>query len=389
MVENNTLNTIVNNMNEIKQALKANNYLVNMFVILFITFLVIVLVFYIRTQINKKEENCSYIKKQYNDGTSITNVDYRRDDYNNFFLNEYYILSAYNCCCSGNNKNDYVDLCALDNCISQGARFLDFQIYNKNDEPVVASSSDTSFKYKETYNYLNINDVLKRINGIAFTSGSCPNFEDPLILNFRMFSKEKSIYDKLGNAISKDLSDKLLPGVNYGNESDGVNIFNKELINFRGKIIIIVHVDNEEIFEKSKLKEYTNITSGPNKPFIQQMNSFSVNASQNYNDLIQYNRMNSTIVVPNLNSSNINYDPSTSIATGCQFICMNFQNKDNYLKYLLEKFNNVNSAFLLKPENLRPVVEVVKPGIEIPEEASCKPQPRTVTVGNEEITLNI
>jgi hypothetical protein len=68
---------------------------------------------------------------------------------------------------------------------------------------------------------------------------------------------------------------------------------------------------------------------------------------------------------------------------------MNFQNKDNYLKYLLEKFNNVNSAFLLKPENLRPIIQVVNPGIEVPEEASCKPQPRTFTIGNEEVTVNI
>ena len=99
--------------------------------------------------------------------------------------------------------------------------------------------------------------------------------------------------------------------------------------------------------------------------------------------------MNSTIVVPDLNSSNINYDPAISLSTGCQFICMNFQNKDNYLVYLLEKFNNVNSAFLLKPDNLRPIVEIVEPGVEVPEEASCIPQPRTFTIGNEEVTLEI
>ena len=119
------------------------------------------------------------------------------------------------------------------------------------------------------------------------------------------------------------------------------------------------------------------------------MNSFSVNASQNYSDLIQYNRMNSTIVVPDLNSSNINYDPAIAISTGCQFISMNFQNKDNYLQYLLEKFNNVNSAFLLKPENLRPIIQTIEPGIEVPEETSCVAQPRTITQGNQEITYNI
>ena len=122
----------------------------------------------LKTEISKKESNCKYISSQYNDGTSIATFKEDLLSKNKYFLNEYYILSAHNCCCSGNNKNDYVDICALDNCIKQGARMLDFKIYNKNNKAIVASSSDTSYKYKETYNYFEIGDVFKTITNKLF-----------------------------------------------------------------------------------------------------------------------------------------------------------------------------------------------------------------------------
>ena len=153
-----------------------------------------------------------------------------------------------------------------------------------------------------------------------------------------------------------------------------------------GKIIIIVHIDNQSLFNESKLKQYTNMTSGPNSPFIQLKTSFNINASQNLDDLIQYNKMKSTVVIPDLNTLDINYDPSISLSSGCQFISMNFQNKDNYLKYLLEKFNNVNSAFMLKPKNLRPAESISEAKDQVPEENNCVPKKRVQTIGTETIT---
>lgn len=372
-------------LNNMKQIIKNNNNLVNLLVILFIVFLCIVLVFYIKSEISKKENNCKYINSQYNDGSSITNFKKDSLSTNVYFLNEYYILSAHNCCCSGHNKNDYVDICALENCIKQGARFLDFKIYNKNNKAIVASSSDNSYKYKETYNYLEIGDVFKTIINKAFSSGTCPNYNDPLILYFRMYTNETNVYDDLAENIKSYLSPRLLSSITYSNESNGNNIFNQSISNFLKKIIIITHVNDTLLFDKTKLKQYTNMTSGPNSPFIQLKTSFNVNATQNVNDLIQYNKMKSTIVIPDLNTIDINYDPSTSLTCGCQFICMNFQNKDNYLTYILDKFNNMNSAFMLKPENLRPKEIITEAKQVVPESKNCVPKTRTQVIGSKVI----
>ena len=55
-------------------------------------------------------------------------------DPSKYNLRDYYIKTAYNCCCGGEFKNDYVSTDALKKCISQGARVLDFDIYSINDD---------------------------------------------------------------------------------------------------------------------------------------------------------------------------------------------------------------------------------------------------------------
>ena len=122
---------------------------------------IIIFLVYLLIVINKKEGNCNSIKSSndidadgnkfiedfytINDsikndyfegnvklGTKTVNYDYK--------LKDFYVKTAYNACATGKFKNDYVDLCALTNCAKKGVRGLDFQIYSKNDKPIVAVS---------------------------------------------------------------------------------------------------------------------------------------------------------------------------------------------------------------------------------------------------------
>ena len=68
-------------------------------------------------------------------------------------LRDYYIKTAYNCCSAGKYKNDFVNLCALKDCIKQGARCLDFQVFSLNNQPVIAVSTKQELFLKESYKY--------------------------------------------------------------------------------------------------------------------------------------------------------------------------------------------------------------------------------------------
>ena len=131
----------------------------------------------------------------------------------NYRLKDYYIKTAYNACCTGRFKNDYVDLKSLNNCYENGVRALDLEIYSKNKEPIVGSSSGNSYHYKESYNHLPLSDVLSNINN-KFVNGTIDKktYGDyPLFLFFRIRyggqnnSSNKTIQDENVNNYDEDL----------------------------------------------------------------------------------------------------------------------------------------------------------------------------------------
>ena len=90
------------------------------------------------------EENCTSLNKLYKGQfakLSSINTTVSGDFDETHSLYDYYIKTAYNCCCSGNFKNDFVNECALTSTLKQGARCLDFEIYSIDNKPVIAASS--------------------------------------------------------------------------------------------------------------------------------------------------------------------------------------------------------------------------------------------------------
>ena len=167
------------------------------------------------SRLNKNEKNCKLISDVY-----------------------YYVKTAYNCCSSGNYKNDFVNICALKNCIKQGARCLDFEIYSIDKKPVIATSSTgVNYKYKETYNYVDFSKAMAIIDTYAFSSATCPNPDDPLILHFRIMSNITIIHDMIATSIYNSLGNRLLDK-NFSYETRGLNIGTYGIASLMNKVII-------------------------------------------------------------------------------------------------------------------------------------------------------
>ena len=120
-------------------------------------------------------------------------------------LRDYYIASSYNSCCAGDFQDGYVSLPPLREVIRQGARVLDFALYQVDNDVVVGAGPTDSDNIKGTYNSLPLggNDgILNTINKYAF-SHPCPNPTDPLFINFRIKSRSNPqlFYRKLTNYV--------------------------------------------------------------------------------------------------------------------------------------------------------------------------------------------
>ena len=288
------------------------------------------------------------------------------DRYLNLPLGDYYIKSAYNCCAVNNYKYDYVDVCGLKACLKRGVRFLDFEIFSVKNDPVVALSSLDNNYLIETYNYLHLSEIFTELNNLAFSVQSCPNPKDPLIINLRIMSNNKEMYNTIADLLYKHLESYLL-GKEYSYEmkkkcNTGMCYFNiSEIIleKLMGKVIIFI-VDKHQLVRETKLAEFSNLISSSGNPFYSVLSANEIIHSQN--NLIEHNKLNLTLATPNKSDIPKNMDSDLiEKDSGTQFVAMCFQKKDNLLTNYEKKFEEavdinkqaVPYAFRLKPQNQR------------------------------------
>ena len=306
-----------------------------------IIFILLILFSWIANRLSLKDRSCNKLKIYW---PTLTNTTYFRttsavkqdsgfgsDTSNNKLIN-YHVKSAYNCCCGDGYKNNFVAICALEKCIAIGCRFLDFEIYSYNNEPIVAASTANSNYIKETYNSLSLEEVLITIKDKAFSLSATNCADDPLILNFRVMSTNLTMLKKMGDLIDTHLNSSTNSFRLEINKEE--NLIFTEMDKFNRKVIIICEfnpmpsfIDNEP--DLTKLSNCINLKAkGLN------CNTFRYNqiaSKKGSASFIESTRTKFTIVLPNLDNSILNFDPTLSFDTGCQAICMKHQNIDNYL----------------------------------------------------------
>jgi hypothetical protein len=317
-------------------------------VITIVLLLFVSVLWWIYNKLTLDNKNCKRMNKLYKSLPPLHTISISNDDYSHNFR-DYYIKTAYNCCSAGTVKNDFVNICALKNCIKQGVRCLDFEIYSVNNVPVISVSSQNTFDMKETYNSVPFATAMNILANYAFSSSTCPNPGDPLVIHLRIMSNNKPIYDKMANILYDSLSRRLL-GKKFSYENNGKNFGTTPLKTLMGKVIVIVDKSNP-LFSDTLLDEYVNIAS--TSVFMRALRFHDVKYTPDMQELIEYNKKHMSIVLPDL-STNINNPPATlSLNYGCQMVALSFQSFDASLEFYNEMFETAASAFVLKPAQLR------------------------------------
>jgi hypothetical protein len=264
-------------------------------------------------------------------------------------LYDYYIKTAYNACSGGSYKNDFVDICNLKAILKQGVRCLDFEIYNIGNSPVVSTSTIDNFFVKETYNSVSFSDVMKVISDYAFSGGTVPNPDDPLLIHLRIKSTSQTMFSSLAN-IFKSYTGIML-GKDYSYENEGHNIGIEPLTKFMKKVILIVDKSNTAYLENQDLLEYINLTS--NSAFMRAHTYYDIKNTPDINELQEYNKRNMTIVFPDSGTNPPNPSGIVSRETGCQMVAMRYQLVDTNVEENAIFFDKTGYAFALKPQRLR------------------------------------
>lgn len=325
-------------------------HMVTMIIFGLCVFIVIVAFGWLWSKLTLESRNCQNMHKLYKaTPPGFSSIDPDSPDNCNS-LRDFYVKTAYNCCATGAYRNDFVSLCALEDCIRQGVRCLDFEIYSVNDSPVISVSAVNDFNVKGSYNSIPFADAMQTIERLAFGGNSnCPNPRDPLIIYLRIMSNNRAIYKEMADVLYSTLERRLL-GKKYSYENHGLNLGKVPLKDLMEKVIIIADKTNA-LFEDTPLDEYVNTAT--RSPFMRILRYDQLKNVTSADELIDFNKKNMTMCLPNLGITPDNPSPSLAMSYGCQFTAMAYQNFDANLEHYDSMFDSAGAAFILKPANLR------------------------------------
>jgi Na+-transporting methylmalonyl-CoA/oxaloacetate decarboxylase gamma subunit len=316
---------------------------------------------------------------------NITSINVQ-DSQSKFKLRDYYIKSAYNAFNPDKFKNSNVSMDALMYVIARGCRFIDFEVFSVDNQPVIASSSVNSFNYKETFNHIPVSDAFEVLGSYVFSGAKCPNPGDPFIIHMRIMSRNVTMYDNLAKIISqsKTVARNLL-GPKYGREYQSKDLGNENLLDLKGKIILMVDGTNQ-VYRSTKLFELINMSS--NTLFLSKYTYFGVKNVGDPQTFKDANKKNMCLVLPDKSGRPVNEGHNGPYTWGCQIAAMCFQEeaRDEKLKAYEDKFASVGYAFILKPEDLRYVPITIAPPAPPNPNASMEARP-TEAAGGVKITL--
>jgi hypothetical protein len=337
-----TMNNAIKSVTDMKESTAV-------FLIMGITLMIIliaILYYFYYARLRSKE--CSSMTSIYGElNGKIKSID--KSDQFNYTFKDYYIKSAYNCCSGGNYKNDYVDTCILKNLLKQGVRGLDFEIFSINDQPIVATSTSDSYYVKETFNYINFGDIMNIIRDYAFATSTAPNSLDPIIIHLRIKSTNQAMYKNFAKLLQS--YDSILLSKDYDSEYYGQNFGNVEIQKLMGKVVIIVDRSNPSFLECPEFYKFINMTS--NSVFMRALHYYDIKYSPDMNELIEFNKQNMTIGMPDKGSNPENPSSMVMRETGCQLLGMRYQSIDTNIEENDIFFDENGYAFVLKPEKLR------------------------------------
>jgi hypothetical protein len=340
--------------------------------IVVITFIIILIAFLFYFYYSGlRSKNCSSMDTYYGElNGKIRSID--NSEQFNYTFKDYYIKTAYNCCSGGNYKNDYVDLCVMKDLLKQGVRGLDFEIFSINDQPVIATSTSDSYYVKEIFNYINFVDAMNVIRDYAFSTSTAPNSSDPIIIHLRIKSTNQTMYQNFAKLLEN--YDSILLSKDYDSEYHGQNFGNVEIQKLIGKVSIIVDRSNISFLECPEFYKFINMTS--NSIFMRALHYYDIIYPPSMDELIQYNRENMTIGMPDKGENPENPSALVMREMGCQLLGMRYSKIDVNIEENNLFFDDNGYAFVLKPENLRHIpITIPLPPPQNPELAYA---PRTV-----------
>ena len=267
-----------------------------------------------------------------------------------FRLCDFYIASSHRSYLPYSQYWDYSSPDTIQSVLEAGARYIELDVFPNNfclDSPPVVFNGIEAGLYNWTTKIC-FEKCIEVVRYVAFNS-SLRNNSDPLFLCINInCDYNYRLLDKIADILFRNLGNRMLDTKYSWRENNLAQTPIKELI---GKVIII----SNNTWEQSPMEELVNFSW--QMSFLRNMNHDQLQNTFDQVELRNYNKFNLTRVYPAFTERKTqNYNPVMSWLAGCQFVCMNYQSDDQFMRLYIDKFKD--ASLILKPETLRykPVV---------------------------------
>lgn len=315
------------------------------FLQLFTIILIILIFFYIVYRLIQKQ-NMHYIYEGFQEGLDTSAITNTSDKMLDMRLNQVCIKSSYNSAFDGKD----VSIDQLKYVMSKGCRFLDFELYLKDDNVYVNYSTDPTYTtfINTNVNSVTFNQIMAAIIDSSVKTSSdgkntyvTPNPNDPLFIQLRIKSNNEVVYKKVGDVLIAYINQIHKPQING----------DTKLNELKGKLIIVMDKSINPNYPENVLSPYVNIITGGSTWTSQQYSLFKNQKTTPpiiNDDFKTTNVSQLKLLMPDVDENSPNPPKPFSLIEdyGIQTIAYKFYKRDMGLDLYETIFSEYQSAFV-------------------------------------------
>ena len=260
-------------------------------------------------------------------------------------LADFYMASSSYSVFPGAAVYDYVSDSILPLAIKAGVRLVELDIYSDiNDKPVVGLKNQ-KLGVDYAYNTVPLQACCVSIINNAFNSISSPVSSDPFILSLVFHTQKSTTVNSAAEILKTTCRSHMLDSeYSYSRK----NLAVEPICNLQSKLVI---VSGGGEIKGTLMEELVNMSWSTSH--LRRMTYTQASQPHDHDEMIDYNRNNITMVVPDIGEDLVNNNPQILFTFGCQWIMMNYGSIDTMMELYIGEFQE--NSLVLKPAALRPL----------------------------------
>jgi Phosphatidylinositol-specific phospholipase C, X domain len=257
-------------------------------------------------------------------------------------LCDYYVASSAYSLFPGAKIYDYITDAVIPMLAKAGPRLVELDIYDDGSGGPVVGLKNQKLGTDYAYNTIPFGACCVALANNMFNSVVCPVSTDPFILSLVFHTTNNNVMNSCAEALKTTCPQYLLD-VSYGYQRKNLAI--EPMCKLQSKMII---VSGNEV-KGTLMDELTNMSWGTSN--LRRLTYTQAAQTNDSNELIENNRNNITMVVPDIEGDLVNKNPQILLTYGCQWNLMNYGSVDSAMETYIGDFQEHSTV--LKPEPLR------------------------------------